>query len=280
MTLTTQNILALAIVLALAPLAAAESPSQRGYHLFNPVPKDKLRPLSADRPDATESPQTVDAGHIQLEMDVALYLRDRARFVEDTYAYGATNFKLGLTHNVDLQLIWAPHVTTKTRSSGFTERIDGFSNLTIRSKINLWGNDGDTKTSFALLPFINIPLGSGSVGNDDAQGGIVLPFGMDLPNGWGLGAQLGVEIVRNDADDGYRVDFSQTIVLGHDIVGDLAGFVEFLSVAPAEGDWFGTVDVGLTYAVNDNVQLDVATFIGVNSAAPDFVVFTGITWRF
>ena len=46
-------------------------PDKSGYNLFNPVPENLLRDLSPDRPDATESPYTVDAGHYQLEMDFA-----------------------------------------------------------------------------------------------------------------------------------------------------------------------------------------------------------------
>jgi hypothetical protein len=37
------------------------------YTLFSPTPRDQMRELSADRPDATESAYTVDAGHVQIE---------------------------------------------------------------------------------------------------------------------------------------------------------------------------------------------------------------------
>ena len=105
---------------------------------------------------------------------------------------------------------------------------------------------------------------------------------MELPHGWGLGAQLRFDLFRNADDDGNTFDFSQTVVLSHDIVGSLAGFVEFLSVVPTESDsdWFGTLNFGLTYGVNENVQVDGGAFLGVNSAAPDLAVFMGITWRF
>src|ERR1700690_3325848 len=47
-------------------------PPDKGiYTLFNPVPENLMRDLSPDRPDGTESPFTVDAGHYQLEMDFA-----------------------------------------------------------------------------------------------------------------------------------------------------------------------------------------------------------------
>ncbi len=280
MILTTQKILVPLFVSVLTLSAFAESPNQRGYHLTNPVPKDQMRPLSADRPDATESTQTVDAGHVQLEIDIALYLRERSPSAEDALVFGATNFKLGITHNIDVHLIWAPYARTKVRGEAGTVRDEGVTNLTLRTKINLWGNDGDTETSLALLPFVTIPLGGESVESDDWEGGLVIPFAMDLPCGWGFGAQVGFEIVRNDADDGNRLDVTQAIVFGHDLVGSLAGFVEFASTFPSEGKWAGTLDLGLTYAVNENIQLDVAVFLGVNREAEDFVTFVGMTWRF
>lgn len=284
MILTTQNFCGVGFLalFVCAAQAEADTPSHRGYHLFKPVPANKLRPLSADRPDATESTQTVDAGHVQIEADIASYLRDRAGAYETSYAFAVTNLKFGITHNFDLQFVFAPYVKTKTRSGGVTTTKDGISNLTIRAKVNLWGNDGDTKTSLALLPLITIPTGGTSVEGDNLEGGLVIPFATELPGGWGLGLQVGVDVVRKAADNGHVADYSQTIVLGHDIVGPLAGFVEFFSVFPGDAgaDWFGTVNAGLTYGVNDNVQLDVAVFVGVNRVAPDVLVFSGITWRF
>src|SRR6185436_3566020 len=41
------------------------------FNLFNPVPEDLMRELAADRPDKTDCPFTVDAGHFQIEMDFA-----------------------------------------------------------------------------------------------------------------------------------------------------------------------------------------------------------------
>ena len=41
------------------------------YSLLDPVPRQAMRPLSTDRPDQTESPYSVDAGHVQFEFEVA-----------------------------------------------------------------------------------------------------------------------------------------------------------------------------------------------------------------
>ena len=39
------------------------------YTLFHPTPREWMREMSTDRPDQTESPNTVDAGHFQVELD-------------------------------------------------------------------------------------------------------------------------------------------------------------------------------------------------------------------
>src|SRR6266581_8182675 len=46
-------------------------PDKSGYNLFNPTPRGFMRELGADRPDKTDCPFTVDAGHFQVEMDFA-----------------------------------------------------------------------------------------------------------------------------------------------------------------------------------------------------------------
>ena len=73
-----------------------------------------------------------------------------------------------------------------------------------------------------------------------------------------------------------------TVTFGHDIIGDLGGYVEFFSSVSAEAgsDWVGTVDLGLTYALTKNIQLDAGINIGVTRAADDWNPFVGISWRF
>ena len=80
------------------------------YSLFNPVPVDHMRELNTDRPDLTESPFTVDAGHFQIEMDLANYTRDHDKSNgsdtrTDAWSFAPVNLKLGLTPDIDLQVV-------------------------------------------------------------------------------------------------------------------------------------------------------------------------------
>ena len=55
----------------------AAAPDKSTYNLFNPTPRELMREMSTDRPDQTESPYTVDAGHFQMEMDFVKATFDR-----------------------------------------------------------------------------------------------------------------------------------------------------------------------------------------------------------
>ena len=41
--------------------------AKNSYHLFSTTPRHQMRRFETDRPDATESPITLDAGHLQYE---------------------------------------------------------------------------------------------------------------------------------------------------------------------------------------------------------------------
>ena len=117
--------------------------------------------------------------------------------------------------------------------------------------------------------------------NGKTEGGVIVPLAVELPRGWSMGLMTEFDFVRND-EAGYDTDFVNSITFSHDIVGDLGGYVEFFSVVGTEADseWQGQADVGFTYALNDNTQLDFGCNFGVTKSAPDFNPFVGLSLRF
>ena len=271
-------------VLGLLGAAQAATPDKGGYHLFHPAPDSSLRELSPDRPDKTESPYTADAGHFQLEMDFANFTCDKTDG-STTRAWNVApfNVKAGLLNNVDLQLLFDSyeHVRTKDSATGTTTTQSGVGDITTRLKINLWGNDGG-RTAFGLLPFLKFPTSTDSLGNHAVEGGIILPLAISLPADFDLGLETAVSCLQNENDNRYHAEFINSITVGHDLIGNLGGYVEFFSSISTErgAGWVGTVDVGLNYALTKNVQLDCGCNFGVTEAADDFNPFAGLTIRF
>jgi hypothetical protein len=279
---------ALASASALGALADASAPDKAGQSLLNPTPAAFLRELSTDRPDKTESPYTVDAGHFQLEMDLATCTWNRdTRHGADTrttaWAVAPLNLKAGLLPDVDLQLVietWN-HVRTEDRIAGTVLRQSGFGDLTVRVKKNFWGNEGGP-TALGLMPFVKLPTNEDQLGNHAVEGGLILPLAVELPAGWGLGLMTEADFRRDEAGSGHHAAFIHSATFSQDLVGRLGGYAEFFSEVSTEtgADWIGTVDLGLTYGLTDNLQLDLGVNIGVTDSAEDLSPFVGLSCRF
>jgi hypothetical protein len=271
------------VLVSTAALAADAPPDKSRYHLFNPTPPQWMREMATDRPDKTESPYTVDAGHFQIEMDLATFTYDKHNPARDgtivrTWNLAPINFKVGLLNDVDAQFIIQPHTRVRTSdpAAGLT-RQRGFNDFITRVKFNLWGD-----TAFGLMPYVKLPTNHDQLGNRSVEGGLIMPFAMELPAGWSLGAMPQLDIVRDTGSSGHHPELVTTISFGHDIVGDLAGYAEFFQSLSLErgAPWVATVDLGLTYALTKNIQLDAGINIGVTRAADDWNPFVGISWRF
>ena len=274
-----------ALALPFACVAAESAPDKSGYTLFHRTPVSQVREMSTDRPDLTESPYSVDAGWWQVEMDLAAFTRTRdtldgADTKSTSLSIASMNIKVGLTNNIDLQTVVEAYSINRDddRIAHTKEKVSGFGDITSRLKINCWGNDGG-KTAFAIMPFIKWPTAQHRMGNEHVEGGIILPLAVELPAGWGMGVMTEFDFVRNVTDTGYRTDWVNTITFGHDIAGDLGGYVEF-TYTMVQGRDLATFDCGLTYGIGPNVQLDLGANFGLNRATEDLTVFAGLAFRF
>lgn len=264
---------------------AAESKDR--FTLFSPTPVHSLRDFSTDRPDQTESPYTVDAGHFQVEIDFATFTYDKdtasgANLRTRIWNVAPVNLKLGLTNRIDVQVIVDSHVRFRVedRATGLVERGSGFGDVTTRVKVNLWGND-EGKTAFAIMPFVKWPLSASSVRNGKTEGGVIFPLAVELPRGWSMGAMTEVDFVSNGAGD-RDTEFVNSITFGRDLTSKLGGYVEFFTVtSDAPGfKWQGQLDIGFTYEFNNVTRLDFGCNFGVTKSAPNYNPFIGLSRRF
>lgn len=267
-------------------VAAWEEPAvdKSQFHLFHPTPNALMREMATDRPDKTESAYTVDAGHFQVEMDLLAYTYDRSSHEKvEGLAVAASNLKVGVLNNLDLQIIVETYNVqrTKDRATGESSRLSGFGDLTLRSKINLWGNDGGP-SALSVMPFVKLPTAGDKLGNGAVEGGVIFPFAMELPADWGLGAQLEVDHLRNSSGSGYHQEFSNTVAVSHDLGEKLGFYVELFNSVSNErhSAWIATFDFGFTYAVTRDIQLDAGMNIGLTDAADDFNPFIGLSMRY
>jgi len=255
---------------------ASRGPSDNSaFTLLNPTPRALMRPMSTDRPDTTESPYTVDAGHVQLEMSIAEFAREDDGPRTDTLTIAPMNLKVGLLNNADLQFGFAPAEREDGDGSGATP---GPSDLGVRLKWNLWGNDGGP-TALALMPFVALPTDGFSSGH--VEGGLIVPLAVQLTDAAALGLMGEVDFVFDEDRGEHVLEFLHTATIGFAIVGPLGGFVEYAGTLAESGSGYrASANAGLTYGLGPNLILDAGLNAGLTRAADDIVVFAGVSVRY
>lgn len=265
--------------------------------MLKPTPDNLMREMATDRPDLTETPFTVDAGHIQVESNVFGFSRSRSDadgVFTRSYDYLTTNFRIGLTNFAELSVVVAPQGVLKTFSPdpavGVT-RQSGSGGVDLRLKINLWGNDTFGKlgsTALALLPVVRLPTGwENGVSPPGIEGGFVVPFTVKLSEKWNLGVTGGFAVVRNDIPEpgvrpGTHTEWLGTASFGYEWTEKLGTYYEIAArfhTTDPRGDVavFGT---GFTYKLTKNVQLDGGVNFGITRAADKINPFVGVSARF
>ncbi|HYG18841.1 MAG TPA: hypothetical protein VD816_07925 [Ohtaekwangia sp.] len=242
--------------------------STESYHLFNPTPREKMRGFSIDRPDVTESPMTVDAGHFQFEGDLIKWAGEEQGKGVQTINVMNGLYKMGLTHSWDIH-VGVELYNIYQDSEGNTQD-KGYGSTTIRLKHNFWGNDGEGETALGVIPYITFTP------DNEIVYGVGFPFGYALSNKLGLGLQSQFDFIPA-GPDGRDVSFFQTIVIGGPLVGNLDFYVEAFG-AWTPGSQIFTANGGLIYNASENVKIDIATNQGLNKESPTRV-YLGLSFR-
>jgi Putative MetA-pathway of phenol degradation len=264
------------------------APDKSGYTLFNPTPRNLWRAYNTDRPSKTDSPFTIDAGAFQIETDVVNCTLDRNNpdhlsLKLQTLLVGQTNFKIGLTNWMDIEIFPQGYVEKRLSGAAFgpAKKISGFGDTTVRLKVNFLGNDGGD-FALGLVLSLKVPTNTAQLGNKLFDFGIGLPFNYNLPAGFVLFGQTRIDLPKVEGHSGRNIVWSNPIGVSRTIVGKLSGYAEFYSAVNSQRNlpWVGTADVGLIYLVTPNFSVDVNAFFGLTRSADDLTVFTGFGYRF
>ena len=280
--------------MALAPFAAvvcadvderppaASQPDKSGYTLFDPTPRGLMREFDTDRPEVTETPYTIDAGHYQIEFSFVEYTYDWTRGIRtDSFAVLPLDLRVGVLNNLEFDLLLDPYLNTFVSARGGGARQSGFGDTTLRARLNLWGDDAGP-IAFGIMPSLTLPTASGGVGAGHVHGGLVLPFSAKLPWDFELGAMAEFDADRNASNTGYGASFTHSAVLFHPLFSErLSGYIEYVGISPIRlgQTYLAFADTGIAVRLSENLQWDAGINIGLSQKANDFTVFTGLSLR-
>ncbi len=128
----------------------------------------------------------------------------------------------------------------------------------------------------AILPFVNIPSSS------DAKitGGLVLPVSISLPNDWGFGTQIEMDLEENQTGSGYHINPLISATFAHQLITNINFFAEGLLTQESElksYEYF--INTGLVYDWKENLKLDTGFYYGLKNISSK-IYFIGLSFRY
>lgn len=197
------------------------------YSIFHPVPKEHMREMETDRPDVTESPYTVDAGHFQYETDLVRLIKEKSDIQKtNTLLINQANLKIGITGSTAIQIGWQSYGRQNETelSSGSVIKTYGIGDVTLRIKQNIVGNDHGN-FALAILPYVKFPTSKYDK-ESQFEGGLIVPMSYKLPGEWKLGLQFEVDRLKDLDQTSMHTEFLQTLTISHSLFKGVDGIAE------------------------------------------------------
>lgn len=236
------------------------------------------------RAQVTETPHTMAPGSFLLRVDAITIGVDRDRTAPKTYtALGLASALLstGVTRDLDVQFGMQFFLRQTYQLQGSNRTSSGRGDSTIRAKYTFW-RDPAHGAAMAVIPYLKLPSNTGGVGNNHTEGGVIVPWAMNLGRGTDLGAMGQWDLRRNPANTRYD---SRWLVSGYakqHLIGGLAAYAEStFSVSSASASTFvGGLGGGVTFDVSKSLQFDYNLSRGLGNRATDWTNLLRVNWRF
>lgn len=240
------------------------------------TPQNAVEPLITDRPDFTESTETVPTGMTQVEGG---YTYSRAG-QEKQHSYGELLIRHALGHKTELRL----EVPSYARMHGPPGKASGFEDGSIGFKVMIAkGSDkpGLKRPRVSLIGATSLPIGSRDFRERKLQPEVKLLLGWDLSERVALSSNLNYAYLSEDGDR--YGELSGSVSFGLSLSDRVGSYVEVFGFLPG-GDRSNSkfVNGGFTYQINKDVQLDarVGCGLGNDIEGPDYFFGVGVARRF
>ncbi|MFM7728958.1 MAG: transporter [Flavobacteriales bacterium] len=233
------------------------------------VNAQEIEPIQTDRPDQTETSHLVPAGVLQFESG---WNYERPGDGSSLFVHPTLLWRLGLNGRTELRAI-TDLTTLKSGNSSST----GLDPVAIGFKVNLLDGGGwMPKTSF--IAHLNLPW-TASVGRvvDYHYPDFRFTFLNEITDRISLGYNVGAQWNGEDAEPEFLYTFAPAFSIS-DVLGC---YVEAFGFFPENGSANHRVDGGVTWLINNDLQLDVSAGKTIEPAESEaYYVSLGASWRF
>lgn len=219
--------------------------------------------LITDRPDATESPNVMSKGFLQIETGSFYEEFKYGNVKEKAFTYNTSLIRYGLLDNLELRLGWDfQEITNEIDGAELPDIQSGFTPLLIGAKVGIAEENG-ILPQIGLLGHLYLPLSAGQDYRPETTG-VDFRFAFDhsLNDRSGIAYNLGAQW----GDDSPEAAYVYTVVYGISLTNKLGAYAELYGDFPEDSIANHYWDAGFTYLVNKDFQLDATIGSGIDNA--------------
>lgn len=238
-------------------------------------------PLVTDRPDFTEASSTVGRGVAQIEFGwTYTYDTDGTRSVRSN-SYGEPLLRYGILDDwLEFRLALFP-VEERTNTGGTSTSVSGTEDLYLGFKIALTPQEGFLP-EMAIIPQMTVPTGSNAFTSNETLPGVNWIYGWEINDFISTAGSSQFNRAVDGGSGNNYTEWAQSWTVAYSLTDELGAYTEWYGLFPTSADTDQTqhyFNGGFTYLLSDDVQFDIRAGVGLNDAADDYFIGTGLSIR-
>jgi hypothetical protein len=239
---------------------------------------DLGEPLVTDRPDFTEASSTVGRGVLQLEIGYTYFFDDDGAARTTSHSYPEALFRYGIfTDWLELR-IGQSIASEATGPQGVT----GAEDLYLGFKIGLTPQEY-WLPEMAIIPQMTVPTGHRAFTADEILPGFNWVYAWQITDRVSTAGSTQFNRAIDDGTNEAYTQWAQSWTIGGALTDTIGVYTEWYALFPHSADTAKPehyLNGGFTYLFTNNVQWDIRAGVGLNAAAADYFVGTGLSIRF
>ena len=238
--------------------------------------------IETDRPDFTESALTVGYGVVQLETGYTFTYDSDSNGSTRSHSFPESLLRVGmLAEWFELRIDWNYADNRVNNFGGGIDTISGGEDLGIGCKIALTKQECILPETGIILQ-MSVPTGAEELTADQVLPGVNYIYEWQVTENFSTGAQSQFNLAVDDESSRTYTEFSQSWTTGYDWTDAFGSYAEWYMFAPAGADTNHNQQYfngGFKYLLNDNLQWDIRAGLGLNDAADDYFIGSGLSIR-
>lgn len=239
---------------------------------------DLNEPLVTDRPDFTEASSTVGLGVAQLEFGYTYAYDNDGAERTIRHSYPETLLRYGMLADwLELRVGWnyAHEEVNAAGTSGGEDLYLGF-------KVGLTPQEG-LLPEMAMIPQMTVPSGADAFSADEVLPGLNWIYGWEISDFLSTAGSTQFNRSIDESTGDAYTEWAQSWTAAYTLDDRWGAYTEWFALFPHAADTANAehyFNGGFTFLVNNDVQWDVRAGRGLNDAAEDYFVGTGLSIRF